>query len=294
RSNRHRRNCRQGKCRRGGHHHDGCPRDSRRRSQAIRDREFQAGDSQTLRFEGKGVGRGRCGIDRNEVLFAGCHFGRRGRSQYDGGPRSVSRRLSAVRQRRPFDTHRIGENVCEWERGLGLGEFLQSSQTRQKITVSAVADTDSLYLGEGKRPMGLQGRYFRQRQIREAAVKAGRRILRARSDRDPKRTRDPADCGRPRGVDSSNIAGPFAALNAAFHELANYFPMPYLGFASWVASILLEHLPYAGYDIRSSCAGEVMQNYTKVRTIRARALHAGALIIGTSGLWTPSLPAAAA
>src|SRR6185437_13031116 len=142
--------------------------------------------------------------------------------------------------------------------------------------------------------MGLQGRYFRQRQIREAAVKAGRRILRARSDRDPKRTRDPADCGRPRGVDSSNIAGPFAALNAAFHELANYFPMPYLGFASWVASILLEHLPYAGYDIRSSCAGEVMQNYTKVRTIRARALHAGALIIGTSGLWTPSLPAAAA
>ncbi|HWG72244.1 MAG TPA: TonB-dependent receptor [Steroidobacteraceae bacterium] len=37
-----------------------------------------------------------------------------------------------------------------------------------------------------------------------------------------------------------------------------------------------------------------MQNYTKVRTIRARALHAGALIIGTSGLWTPSLPAAAA
>jgi hypothetical protein len=39
-------------------------------------------------------------------------------------------------------------------------------------------------------------------------------------------------------MDLSNIAGPSAALNAAFHELANYFPMPYLGFASWVASIV--------------------------------------------------------
>ncbi len=37
-----------------------------------------------------------------------------------------------------------------------------------------------------------------------------------------------------------------------------------------------------------------MQNHMKVRTIRARTLRAAALIIGTTGLWTPSLAADAA
>ena len=62
--------------------------------------------------------------------------------------------------------------------------------------------------------MGLQGRYFRQRQIPEATVKTRRQTLRARRDRDAKRTRDPGNCGQPQGVDLSDIAGPFAALNA--------------------------------------------------------------------------------
>lgn len=62
--------------------------------------------------------------------------------------------------------------------------------------------------------MGLQGRYFRQRQIPEATVKAARQTLRAWRDRDAKRTRDPRNCGQPQRVDLSDIASPFAALNA--------------------------------------------------------------------------------